>query len=389
LTLHGATEIFSTVDRTSLAPEAFSGARRCDLHLHGQPLEISMIIGQSNGRHGLWMPTALKVEELAPHRARLTLEPFERGFGMTLGAALRRVLLSSLEGCAPTQVTLATVAGEHAAPDGLGEDLVHLMLNLKGVVFRLQDRREANLSLRAEGAGPVRAGDILAPVGVQVVNPEHVIARLLPGAQLDLQIKVEMGRGYRAGPLRRQHGVRAAWGATICLDASFSPVRKVDYAVEPTRLGQRTDLDRLVLDIQTDGSIAPDEALGQGALLLAGQLGPLAGRPPGSPVEPVSGQGVAQARAHELAGLNRSVDELDLSVRSCNCLKAENIHLVGDLIQRTETELLRTPNLGRRSLGEIKDALAARGLALGTAVPGWLPAGGSGGAPVRPSTPRV
>lgn len=334
------------------------------------------VIGSSSAFSGLLKPKVLKAEELASHRARLTLEPFERGFGTTLGAALRRVLLSSLPGCAPTEVRLAGRAGEHAAAQGLDDDLVHVLLNLKGVVFRLQGHTATTVDLRADRAGPVRAGDILAPAGVQVLNPEHVIARLEPGARLDMQIKVEAGCGYVAGAMRRHPGERLACGPTICLDASFSPVRRVSYTVEHTRVAQRTDLDRLVLDIETDGSIAPDEALRQGALLLMGQLSEFSGRVPGAEVEPVSEEHKNRDRAHELAGLKRTIDDLELSVRSSNCLKAENIYLVGDLVQRTETELLRTPNLGRRSLGEIKDALAARGLTLGTAVQGWPPANG-------------
>lgn len=334
-----------------------------------------MIISESYERVGRSMPKATTVEELAAHRAKLTLEPLERGFGTTLGAALRRVLLSSLPGCAPTQVTLAHAAHEQAAAEGISEDVVHLMLNLKGVVFRMQDRQEASLTLRAEGAGPVRAGDILTPMGIQVVNPEHVIAQLLPGAKLDMQIKVEVGRGYAPGQLRRFVGERATWGPTIRLDASFSPVRRVAYAVEPTRVEHRTDLDRLVLDIATDGSITPCEALSQGAGLLMAQLDPFAACRSGSPVEPDSVAGVEQQWPFELAGLMRPVDDLDLTVRSSNCLKAENIYLLGDLIQRTEIELLRTPNLGRKSLTEIKAALAARGLTLGSTLRGWPPTG--------------
>ena len=336
-----------------------------------------MINSESNVRAGLLMPKVTMVEELAAHRARLTLGPLERGFGTTLGAGLRRVLLSSLPGCAPTQVTLAHVAHEQDAPAGIDEEVVHLMLKLKGVVFRMQDRREASLTLRAERAGPVRAGDILTPMGVQVVNPEHVIAQLSPGAQLDMQIKVEVGRGYMPGQLRRYAGERAAWGSSIRLDASFSPVRRVTYAVEHARVQQRTDLDRLVLDIATDGSITPCEALSLASGLLMAQLEPFAACRSGILVDPAAATRVAQQRAHTLAGLMRPVDDLDLTVRSLNCLKAENVYLLGDLIQRTETELLRAPNLGRKSLNEIKGALAMRGLALGSALEGWPPTGGS------------
>lgn len=260
----------------------------------------------------------------------------------------------------------------------MAEDILHLLLNLKGVVFRLEGRREVNLALRAEHAGQVCAGDILAPVGVRVLNPEHVIAELLPGALLDMQIKVELGRGHVPGHLRRHPGERPLWGPVIRLDASFSPVRRVDYVIEDTRVGQRVSLDRLVLDIETDGSVSPAEALAQAARLLTDQLEPFAGRHPGLSVAPDDLEKTARERAHRLAGLTRSIDELDLTVRSSNCLKAENICLVGDLIQFTETELLRTPNLGRKSLNEIKEALSTMGLTLGTSLQDWPPSAGAG-----------
>ena len=325
-----------------------------------------MLISQSRGFSNLSVPRATRVEELAAHHARLTLEPLERGFGTTLGAALRRVLLSSLPGCAPTEVTLAQAAHAQAVVDGLGEDLLHVLLNLKGVAFRMQDRQDASLHLRADRPGPVHAGDILAPMGVQVVNPAHVIAHLAPGAQLDLQIKVERGRGHAPGHLRRAAGGRMAWGSAIRLDACFSPVRSMAYAVEPTRVAQRTDMDRLVLDIATDGSITPCEALNQGARLLMAELDPYAVTHAWRCVTPIDS-------GH--TDLMRPIDALDLSVRSSNCLKTENIYFVADLVQRTEMELLRTPNLGRKSLQEIKTALAALGLVLGSPLPAWPTAG--------------
>lgn len=345
-----------------------------------------MFISESQGLKGLLMPKLTHAEALEAHRARLTLEPLERGFGTTLGAALRRVLLSSLPGCAPTQVTLAPAAHALAAPEGLGEALVQLVLNLKGVVFRMPDRPAARLTLRADRAGPVLAGDLLRPRGVEVLNPDHVIAQLLPGAQLDLQIQVELGRGYAPGLLRRCAGERLNWGPTLHLDASFSPVRRVAYAVEPTRVDQRTDLDRLVLDIATDGSITPCEALSQGAGLLRAQLDPFAGGRSSRPVEPITAGRLEQQRIYEQAGLMQPIDDLGLSVRSCNGLRAENIHLLGDLIQRSETELLRTPNLGRKSLLEIKGALATRALMLGSTLPDWPPTGGVAHGPLSAQT---
>lgn len=330
-----------------------------------------MIGSDSNARCGLLFAKPVEVETLARHRARLTIQPIERGLGATLGAALRRVLLSSLRGSAPTEVSLPAAMHEQAALDGVDVDVVQLMLNLKGVVFRMPDREQATATLHAERAGPVLAGDILAPSGVQVINPEHVIARLSPGGRLSMQIKVETGRGYRPGALRRHPGEGLVWGPTVRLDASFSPVRRADYAVEHARQGQRTELDRLVLQIETDGSISPVEALREGAQLLRDQLDPFAGAVEVSPGASSDGARESLARDYERAGLMLSVEELALSVRSANCLKAEKVDLVGDLVQRTETELLRTPNLGRRSLNEIKAALAARGLTLGMAVPGW------------------
>ena len=336
-----------------------------------------MISSESNVRSGGFLvPKTVKVDVLALHRARLTLQPYERGVGTTLGAALRRVLLSSLQGSAPTEVTLPQVHHEQGVVDGVDVDVLHLILNLKGVVFRMQDRQEATLTLQAACAGPVWAGDILAPTGVQVLNPTHRLAHLSPGARLDMQIKVEVGRGYVPGPLRRYAGERAVWGPTVRLDASFSPVRRADFAVERVRVGPCTELDRLVLDIETNGSISPAEALQEGAQRLNDPLNPFVS--PTTASHDASSGGTSESREleHRAAGLMRPVEDLELSVRSSNCLKAENLHLVGDLIQRTETELLRMPNLGRRSLGEIKDALAARGLTLGMVVKGWPSAGG-------------
>lgn len=324
-------------------------------------------------------PSAATVEEIAVHRARFTLEPFEAGVAMTLGTALRRVLLSSLQGCAPTQVTLAQVtpvAHEQVSPEGMADDILHLILNLKGVVFRMEGRQEVNLALRAERAGPVCAGDILTPAGVQVVNPEHLIAELLPSAMLEMQIKVETGRGYVPGDLRCHPDERPLWRPVIRLDASFSPVRRVVFVVEDIRVGQRMGLGRLRLDIETDGSVSPAEALAQGARLLTVQLAPFVEYPPGPRVPPEDLERAGREQAHQEAGLMRSLDELDLSVRSSNCLKAENIYLVGDLVQFTETELLRTPNLGRKSLHEIKAVLSAMGLTLGMRLQGWPPAPG-------------
>ncbi len=315
----------------------------------------------------------LQAEDQASHRSRFILEPLERGMGTTLGAALRRVLLASLPGCAPTQVVLANARHDYGVVAGWAEDVMTVVLNLKGVVFHMQARHEATVTLQADRVGPVLAGDILTPIGVRVVNPAHTVAHLLPGARMDLQIKVEMGRGYQPGPCRHDPSERGDWGSKIGLDASFSPVRRAGFLVEPMRVGQRSDLDRLVLDIETDGSISPAEVLRQGVRLLMGQLDPIAASPLGLLPEPIPEPVPPWEEDFKRAGLLRPVDDLELTVRSANCLKAENVYFVGDLVCRTETELLKTPNLGRKSLNEIKDALAARGLILGMAVRGWPP----------------
>jgi DNA-directed RNA polymerase subunit alpha len=293
--------------------------------------------------------------------------------GHTLGNALRRVLLSSMVGYAPTEVTIAGVLHEYSTVDGVQEDVVHIMLNLKGVVFRLHNRDEVTLVLRKEGEGPVTAADIQTPHDVEIVNPTHVIAHLAHGGKLDMQIKVEKGRGYVPGNQRRFGDEPTKSIGRIVLDASFAPVRRVSYAVENARVEQRTDLDKLVMEIETNGAISPEEAIRASAKILVeqlavfaqleGQVGELFEQQPqsrGSNFDPI---------------LLRPVDELELTVRSANCLKAENIYYIGDLIQRTETELLKTPNLGRKSLNEIKEVLASRGLTLGARLENWPPQG--------------
>ncbi len=320
---------------------------------------------QSNA---LLKPRIIEVQNVSPVHARVTMEPFERGFGHTLGNALRRILLSSLPGYAPTEVSIEGVLHEYSTLDGVREDVVDLLLNLKGVVLKLHGRNEATLSLVKSGEGVVTAADIELSHDVELINPDHVLAHLAPGGKLDLQIKVEQGRGYVPGNQRPAAGESKAIGR-IVLDASFSPVRRVSYAVESARVEQRTDLDRLVLDIETNGAVDPEEAVRFAARVLMDQLSvfadlegtPTAVEAPKAPaIDPI---------------LLRPVDDLELTVRSANCLKAENIYYIGDLIQRTETELLKTPNLGRKSLNEIKEVLASRGLTLGMKLENWPPAG--------------
>lgn len=320
----------------------------------------------------LLKPKAIQVEPLGGHRAKAILEPFERGYGHTLGNALRRVLLSSMVGYAPTEVTIAGVLHEYSAIDGVQEDVVHIMLNLKGVVFRLHNRDEVTLVLRKEGEGPVTAADIQTPHDVEIINPEHVIAHLSQGGKLDMQIKVEKGRGYVPGNMRRFGDEPTKSIGRIVLDASFSPVRRVSYAVENARVEQRTDLDKLVMEIETNGAIPPEEAIRQSARILVEQLAIFA-QLEVNPNEMFEAQPQRQPNFDPI--LLRPVDELELTVRSANCLKAENIYYIGDLIQRTETELLKTPNLGRKSLNEIKEVLASRGLTLGARLENWPPQG--------------
>ena len=319
----------------------------------------------------LLKPKAINVEPLGENKAKVTLEPFERGYGHTLGNALRRVLLSSMVGYAPTEVTIAGVLHEFSSIDGVQEDVVGILLNLKGVVFKLHNRDEVTLVLRKEGEGPVTAGDVQTPHDVEIINPDHVIAHLSQGGKLDMQIKVEKGRGYVPGTLRRYGDEPSKSIGRIVLDASFSPVDRVSYAVENARVEQRTDLDKLVMEIQTNGAITPEEAIRASAKILCEQLAIFA------QLEP-NGQGLFEPQVSRPAPnfdpiLLRPVDELELTVRSANCLKAENIYYIGDLIQRTETELLKTPNLGRKSLNEIKEVLASRGLTLGARLENWPP----------------
>ena len=313
-------------------------------------------------------PRLIDVQPVSASQAREAMEPFERGYAYTLGNALRRILLSSMPGFAPTEVSIAGVLHEYSALDGVREDVVDILLNLKGVVLKLHGRESVLLALKKEGEGPVLASDIDLPHDVEVVNPDHVICNLAAGGKIDMEIKVEKGRGYQPAPVRIKQDDNRQIG-TILLDASFSPVRRVSFAVESARVEQRTDLDRLVLDIETNGVVEPEEAVRSAARILIDQLSIFADLQ-GTTVE------VIEERAPQVDPiLLRPVDDLELTVRSANCLKAENIYYIGDLIQRTETELLKTPNLGRKSLNEIKEVLASKGLTLGMKLENWPPAG--------------
>jgi DNA-directed RNA polymerase subunit alpha len=320
-------------------------------------------------------PRIIDVQNISPFHAKVTMEPFERGYGHTLGNALRRILLSSMPGYAPTEVKISGVLHEYSTIDGVQEDVVDLLLNLKGIVLKLHNRDEVTLTLKKDGEGIVTAKDIEEMHDVEIVNPDHIIAHISAGGKLDMQIKVEHGRGYVPGTVRTNRGDPLLEATTtrsvgnIVLDASFSPVRRVSYQVDSARVEQRTDLDKLIVDIETNGAIEPEEAIRYAARILVDQLvvfadlkgtPALAEVPKAQQIDPI---------------LLRPVDDLELTVRSANCLKAENIYYIGDLIQRSETELLKTPNLGRKSLNEIKEVLASRGLTLGMRLENWPPAG--------------
>ncbi len=318
----------------------------------------------------LLKPRIVEVESISPRQARITLEPFERGYGHTLGNALRRVLLSSMTGYAATEVKIAGVVHEYSTLEGVQEDVVDILLNLKGLAVKLHNRREAWVRIHKSGECVVTAGDIEGAHDIEILNPEHVIAHLTKGGKLEMEIKIEAGRGYEPASMRVRRDEPRPVGV-IMLDAIYSPIKKVAFSVESARVEQRTDLDKLVLEIETNGVIEPEEAVRSAAQLLIDQLSPFADLK--GVCAPSEQQKVSTTTIDPI--LLRPVDELELTVRSANCLKAENIYYIGDLIQRTETELLKTPNLGRKSLNEIKEVLAARGLTLGMKLENWPPPG--------------
>ena len=313
-------------------------------------------------------PRVIKVDEKSTTRALVTLEPLERGFGHTLGNALRRILLSSMPGCAVTEVEMDGVLHEYSAIEGVQEDVIEILLNLKGVALVMNGKDEAELTLSASGAGVVTAGDIQVDHDIEIRNPEHVICTVTGDQPLMIRVVAQRGRGYSPADSRVDTDDETRSIGRLQLDASFSPIRRVSYVVDSARVEQRTDLDKLVIDLETNGTIDPEEAIRRAATILQQQLAVFVGL-----------EGQTQAAAAEAADevdpiLLRPVDDLELTVRSANCLKAENIYYIGDLVQRTEVELLKTPNLGKKSLTEIKDVLASRGLSLGMRLENWPPA---------------
>ena len=312
-------------------------------------------------------PQVIQVDEFDSCHSRVVLEPLERGFGHTLGNALRRILLSSMPGCAIEEVEIDGVVHEYSTIEGVREDVIEILLNLKGVAIVLNNKDEVVLSLNKKGSGVVTAGDITVDHDVEVINPDHVIANLNSNGEINMHLTVRKGRGYSPADSRVQDDDETRSVGKLLLDASYSPVTRISYSVENARVEQRTDLDKLIIDLETNGTIEPEEAIRRAATILQHQLAVFVDLQSQIIAEP-------EEREDEIDPiLLRPVDDLELTVRSANCLKAEDIYYIGDLIQRTEVELLKTPNLGKKSLTEIKDVLATRGLSLGLRLENWPP----------------
>ena len=312
-------------------------------------------------------PRHIDIQEIGKTRAKVTLEPLERGFGHTLGNTLRRILLSSMPGCAITEVQIDGVLHEYSTLEGVQEDVIDILLNLKGIAVVLHNLEETTIKLSKHGAGLVTAGDFQLNQDVEIANPDHLICSLNDNGAISLEAKVTRGRGYvPVDSLEEEEETRPI--GVLRLDATYSPMRRVAYSVDSARVEQRTDLDKLILDLETNGTVDPEECIRRAATILQKQLEVFVD------LENAGGP-VAEERRDEIDPiLRRPVDDLELTVRSANCLKAENIYCIGDLIQRTEVELLKTPNLGKKSLTEIKDVLASRGLSLGMRLENWPPA---------------
>lgn len=313
-------------------------------------------------------PRLVEIEQVSATRSKVILEPLERGFGHTLGNALRRILLSSMPGCAVTEVEIDGVLHEYSSKEGVQEDVLEILLNLKGLSVKLEGKTEAMLTLTKSGAGPVTAGDITHDGDVEIVNPDHVICHLSEDGDISMRIKVEMGRGYEPATARQSDEDEERPIGRLLVDSSYSPVVRIAYNVEAARVEQRTDLDKLVIDMTTNGTLDPEEAIRRASTILAEQLDAFVDLRDVTEVEE------KEEKPEFDPILLRPVDDLELTVRSANCLKAEAIHYIGDLVQRTEVELLKTPNLGKKSLTEIKDVLASRGLNLGMRLENWPPA---------------
>ena len=310
-------------------------------------------------------PTEIVVEESGPNRSKIVLEPLEQGFGHTLGNALRRIILSSMPGTAVSEVKIDGVLHEYSTIEGVQEDVIDILLNLKDLSVRLTEVEDAELTLNKSGTGTVTAADIDLPNGVEVVNPDHHIATLNAEGTLNMTMRVTRGRGFV--PVKALAEDEGQETGLLRLDATYSPIKRVTYQVDNARVEQRTNLDRLSVDIHTDGTLEAEEILRISATILQHQLSAFAelGR-----LEEVIEE-KEEAKIDPI--MLRPVDELELTVRSANCLKAENIHYIGDLVTRMESDLLRTPNLGKKSLNEIKEVLLSRGLSLGLILDNWPP----------------
>ena len=314
-------------------------------------------------------PRLVDIEQVSSTHAKVTLEPLERGFGHTLGNALRRILLSSMPGCAVTEVEIDGVLHEYSTKEGVQEDILEILLNLKGLAVRVQGKDEVILTLNKSGIGPVTAADITPDGDVESVKPQRVICHLTDeNASISMRIKVQRGRGYVPASTRIHSEEDERPIGRLLVDACYSPVERIAYNVEAARVEQRTDLDKLVIEMETNGTIDPEEAIRRAATILAEQLEAFVD------LRDVRQPEVKEEKPEFDPILLRPVDDLELTVRSANCLKAEAIHYIGDLVQRTEVELLKTPNLGKKSLTEIKDVLASRGLSLGMRLENWPPA---------------
>ena len=319
---------------------------------------------------GLLKPRLVEVVSKTPNHSRIVIEPLERGFGHSLGNALRRVLLSTIPGCAVTDVEIEGVLHEYTTIEGVQEDVIDILLNLKKLAVILHSKDEVELVISKNGAGCVTAADIKLPHDVEIINPELVIANLTQSGVLNMKMRVRRGRGYEPVSVRKLNADHNAVIGALQLDASFSPIVKVAYQVESTRVEQRTNLDKLVIELETNGTVDPEATIKMAATILHDQLSVFVD------FEKVNDQVAEDEVLVEDVFdpvLLRPVDDLELTVRSANCLKAENIFYIGDLIQRTEVELLKTPNLGKKSLTEIKDILALKGLSLGMRLENWPP----------------
>lgn len=319
---------------------------------------------------GLLKPRLVEVVNKSSNHSRIVIEPLERGFGHSLGNALRRVLLSTIPGCAVTDVEIEGVLHEYTTIEGVQEDVIDILLNLKKLAVVLHSKDEVELSLSKNGMGCVTAADISVPHDVEIINPDLIIANLTQAGVLNMKIRVRRGRGYEPVSVRKSNSEYSVSMGVLQLDASYSPIVKVAYQVESTRVEQRTNLDKLIIELETNGTVDPEETIKLAATILHDQLSVFVDFEKVN--EQLEEERVDVEEIFEPV-LLRPVDDLELTVRSANCLKAENIFYIGDLIQRTEVELLKTPNLGKKSLTEIKDILALKGLSLGMRLENWPP----------------